>query len=151
MKIVFTRQDGRTSIMTPAAQVDLAKTLPEVLDMDEQQYIEFIRDRDVPAGSTNISIVADDAIPVDRTFRNALKHDLTHDIDQCVTITQERLRREREPLLAELDAQYLRALEDGKPTQPIIAEKQRLRDITLVPKNTMTLDELKALRAAKDA
>ena len=147
MRIVFTAPDGATSIMTPAPQADVARVLPEVKDMTEQQYIEFIRDRDVPAGSTNISIVDDSAIPKDRTFRSALRHDLTFDVDQCVEITKERLRREREPLLAALDTKYIRAIEDGTPTAPIVAEKQRLRDITNAAHAGLSLDELKALKA----
>jgi hypothetical protein len=86
------------------------------------------------------------SIPEDRSFRNAMKHDLTHDIDKCVAITQERLRVERAPLLDALDAEFLKALETGKPTAAIVAEKNRLRDITKLPKSTMTLDELKALK-----
>lgn len=150
MRIVFTQADGSTAIMTPAPQADLARVMPEVADMAEQEYIEFIRDRDVPKDATNVSIVPATSIPADRHFRNALKHDLTHDVDKCVEITKERLRRERAPLLADLDTQFMRAQEEGKPTAAIVAEKQRLRDITLIPQNTMTLEELKALKAAKE-
>jgi len=147
MRIVFTAPDGATSIMTPAPQADVARVLPEVKDMTERQYIEFLRDRDVPAGATNVRIVQDNEIPTDRTFRLALKHDLTFDINQCVEMTKERLRREREPLLRALDAQHLRAIEDGTPASSIIAEKQRLRDITNSAHAGLSLDELKALKA----
>jgi len=147
MKIVFTRPDGGTSIMTPAAQAAVAKVLPIVEGMTEQQFVEFIRDRDVPGDAINVRIVQDADIPTDRTFRNALKNDLTHDKGQCVEITKERLRRERAPVLADLDTQYIRALEEGKPTAPIVAEKQRLRDITTLAHAGLTLDELKALKA----
>jgi hypothetical protein len=150
MKIVYTQPDGSTAIMIPAPQSHLARVMPEVEDMTPGQYIEFIRDRDVPPDATNVRIVDDHEIPTDRTFRNALKNDLTFDIDKCVEITKDRLRAEREPLLAELDVEYMRSLEQGKPTTDIAAEKQRLRDITTLPKNTMTLDELKALTATKD-
>jgi len=147
MKIVFTRPDGGTSIMTPGAQAAVAKHLPEVEGMTEQEYIEFIRDRDVPGDAINVRIVQDNEIPTDRTFRDALKNDLTHDKGQCVEITKERLRRERESLLADLDTQYIRAIEEGKPTVSIVAEKNRLRDITLLAHPGLTLDELKALKA----
>lgn len=150
MKIVFTLSSGKTAIMTPALQADVAEIIPGVAELTEQQYVEFIRDRDVPKDATNIRIVEDHEIPEDRTFRNALRHDLTHDIDQCVEITKDRLRREREPLLKAQDIEFLRAQEQGIPTGGISSEKQRLRDITLLPNNTMTLDELKALKAAKD-
>ena len=146
MRIVFTRPDGGTSVMTPAAQADVAKVLPEVADMTPQQFVEFIRDRDVPADATNISIVPASSIPADRHFRNALKHDLTNDKAKCVEITKERLRAERAPLLADLDTQYIRAQEEGKPPAAIVAEKNRLRNITNLPNASMTLEELKAIK-----
>jgi hypothetical protein len=146
MKIVYTLPDGSTAIVHPAPKAQVAKVLPEVAKMSDQEYVLFIRARDVPADAPNLSIVPASSIPEDRTFRDALKHDLTHDFDKCVVITQERLRREREPLLAALDVAFMKAQETGKPTAAITAEKQRLRDITLLPKNTMTLDELKALK-----
>lgn len=145
MKIVYTQPDGSTAIIIPAPQPRLARVMPEVEDMTPGQYIEFIRDRDVPKDAINVRIVDDHEIPTDRTFRDALKHDLTFDIDKCVEITKDRLRQEREPLLAALDVEYMRGLEQGKPTADVAAEKQRLRDITLLPNNTMTLDELKAI------
>ena len=43
---------------------------------------------------------------------------------------KQKLRRDREPLLAEQDILFQRALETGADTTDIVAEKQRLRDIT---------------------
>ena len=73
--------------------------------------------------------------------------DLTHDKQKCVDITNNRLRAERAPLLAELDVQVIRAQESGAETALFIAEKQRLRDITKLANPSMTLEELKALKA----
>lgn len=73
-------------------------------------------------------------LPVSREWRGAWTW-TTDDpvIDICPTkaveVTKERLRRERAPLLAELDVAYIRALEAGNPAA-VVAEKQRLRDIT---------------------
>ena len=62
-------------------------------------------------------------------------------------ITKGRLRIERAPLLQAQDVAFQRALEAGSPTTQIVAEKQRLRDITLLADQATTLDELKALKA----
>ena len=62
-------------------------------------------------------------------------------------LTKTRLRREREPLLAAQDVAFQRALETGADTTAIVAEKQRLRDITSLADQATTLDELKALEA----
>ena len=69
---------------------------------------------------------------------------ITIDFGKAVVITQDRLRAERTPLLTALDVQYQRALESGTDTKAIVAEKQRLRDITKI--TATTLDELKALK-----
>ena len=147
MKIVYTDNSGNTCIVHPLNQSDVAVTVPEVAAMTPLEFIEWIKDKDVPADATNVSIVAADAIPTDRTFRNALKHDLTHDKQKCVDITNARLRAERAPLLAELDVQVIRSQETGAETSSLIAEKNRLRDITKLANPSMTLDELKALKA----
>ena len=108
--------------------------------------IEEVAKKDVPAGVA-YKIVNDDEVPSDRTFRNALKYDLTVDMTKAQAITKERLRAERAPLLTALDVQYQRAQEDGRDTTIIISEKQRLRDVTKLADKATTLDELKALSA----
>lgn len=66
--------------------------------------------------------------------------------DKAKNITKDRLRQEREPLLAAQDIAFQRALENGTDTSSIVAEKQRLRDVTKLVDNCSTLDELKALK-----
>jgi len=70
------------------------------------------------------------------------------DIDKAKAITKDRLRAERTPLLAALDVAFQRALESGSDTAAIVAEKQRLRDITSLVDTCTTLDELRVLSCA---
>jgi hypothetical protein len=65
--------------------------------------------------------------------------------DKAKEITKARLRSEREALLVAQDVAYQRALESGADTTAIVAEKQRLRDITATVDIVATLDELKAI------
>ena len=67
------------------------------------------------------------------------------DFTKATEITKERLRQERKPLLEVQDVLFQRALESGADTSAIVAEKQRLRDITKI--SVTTLDELKELSA----
>jgi len=60
-------------------------------------------------------------------------------------ITKDRLRKERKSLFEEQDIKFQRALETGEDTSEIVAEKQRLRDITKLVDEVVTLDELKAI------
>ena len=59
------------------------------------------------------------------------------------TITKDRLRADRKPLLEAQDILYMRAQEAGSDTSAIVTEKQRLRDITIQVDSMSTLDELK--------
>ena len=70
---------------------------------------------------------------------------ITINMDKAKAITKNRLRAEREPLLAAQDVAFQRALESSADTSAIVAEKQRLRDITELADAAITLDELKAI------
>jgi len=72
---------------------------------------------------------------------------ITVNIDKAKDITKDRLREERAPLLQAQDVAFQRALESGADTSAIVAEKQRLRDITQLADQATTLDELKTLGA----
>ena len=52
------------------------------------------------------------------------------DINKAKDITKDRLREERKSLLEAQDVAFQRALESNADTSAIVAEKQRLRDIT---------------------
>ena len=64
-------------------------------------------------------------------------------IDKAKDITKDRLRAERKPLLEAQDVAFQRALESNEDTTAIVAEKQRLRDITNQVDTMTTVDELK--------
>jgi len=69
------------------------------------------------------------------------------DINKAKEITKERLRVERKPLLEAQDVAFQRALESNADTSAIVAEKQRLRDITKLADTANTLEALKLLEA----
>lgn len=70
---------------------------------------------------------------------------ITINLDKAKIITKDRLRAERTPLLQAQDVAFQRALESGADTAAIVAEKQRLRDITALADAATTLDELKQI------
>ena len=70
---------------------------------------------------------------------------ITINIDKAKDITKERLRQERKPLLEAQDVLFMQAQESGADTTAIVAEKQRLRDITNQVDSCTTTDELKAI------
>ena len=72
---------------------------------------------------------------------------ITVNITKAKALTKDRLRVERKPLLEEQDVLYMKAQENGADTTAIVAEKQRLRDVTKLADNSTTLDELKGLTA----
>jgi hypothetical protein len=68
---------------------------------------------------------------------------ITIDIAKAKEITKEKLRADRKPLLEAQDILFQRALETGADTTDIVAEKQRLRDITNDVDAMTTEEELK--------
>ena len=68
---------------------------------------------------------------------------ITIDIAKAKEITKEKLRADRKPLLEAQDVLFQRALETGADTTDIVAEKQRLRDITNDVDAMTTEEELK--------
>jgi hypothetical protein len=73
---------------------------------------------------------------------------ITIDFSRAQAITKDRLRAERTPLLAAQDVAFQRALESNGDTSAIVAEKQRLRDVTSQVDTCTTLDELRVLSCA---
>lgn len=94
-----------------------------------------------------------DALPADRTFRNAWTDDLdtdTVDVDmgRARDVHRAALRRARKSLLEALDVEFIRAVEDGdaQAVTRIAARKKQLRDVTKHPEieAAETPDDLKA-------
>tara|TARA_Y100001947_G_scaffold94483_1_gene80567 strand:+ start:1634 stop:1861 length:228 start_codon:yes stop_codon:yes gene_type:complete len=70
---------------------------------------------------------------------------ITINLDKAKDITKERLRVDRKPLLEAEDVKFMKAQEVGEDTTDIVAEKNRLRDITKDADTCTTTDQLKAL------
>jgi hypothetical protein len=66
-------------------------------------------------------------------------------LDKAKNLKKESLRSERKPLLEAQDVLYMRAQEAGENTTSIVAEKQRLRDITNLVDSASSVEELKAI------
>jgi hypothetical protein len=67
-------------------------------------------------------------------------------LTKAKVITKDRLRTDRKPLLEAQDILFMQAQEKGSGTSAIVAEKQRLRDITNQVDDMTTLDELKTAK-----
>lgn len=93
-------------------------------------------------------IVDESSLPENHDFFNAWEQSngvVTVNLEKAKVITKNRLREQRAPLLTAQDVAFQRALETGADTTAIVAEKQRLRDITNLADACTTLDELRAL------
>jgi hypothetical protein len=109
--------------------------------------IEDVQAKDCPQGT----IIDDSTLP-SRDFRNAwelVDEAVSVNFAKAQAITKDRLRAERTPLLEAQDVAFQRALENSSDTSAIVAEKQRLRDITKQVDTATTLDELKVLNCDK--
>lgn len=132
--IVFTNDNGGVSVCIPTGELPIDQVL----------------EKDVPAGRGARIVLADDLPNKDNDFFDAWEMNgatITVNLEKAKGITKDRLRAERAPLLAAQDVAFQRALEEGKDTATIVAEKQRLRDITKLADSATTLDELRAIKA----
>ena len=128
--IIFTNDNGGVSVCIPTGELD----------------INAVKAKDTPSHSI---IVQESELPqADNDFFNAWELAngvVTVNIDKAKEITKTRLRAERAPLLAAQDVAFQRALESGADTSAIVAEKQRLRDVTSLADACTTTAELRAL------
>ena len=74
---------------------------------------------------------------------------ITINLTKAKDITKDRLRIDRKPLLEAQDILFMQAQESGADTTAIVAEKQRLRDITKDVDSCTTTEELKSLTINK--
>ena len=126
--IIFTNNNGGVSVCIPTGEIP----------------IEQVLTKDCPEGA----IIVDAASLPSYDFFGAWELNgttVTVSLDKAKEITKDRLRAERTPLLQAQDVAFQRALEEGKSTTSIVAEKQRLRDITKLADVVTTLDELKGI------
>jgi hypothetical protein len=127
--IIFSNDNGGVSTTIPTGEIS----------------IEAVLAKDCPKGAI---IVEQSALPTANDFYDAwelIDGKVEVSFAKAVELTKKRLRAERTPLLAAQDVAFQRALESGADTTAIVAEKQRLRDITNI--TATTLDELRALKA----
>jgi hypothetical protein len=130
--IIFTNDNGGVSTCIPTGEIS----------------IEAVLEKDVPK-DRNAKIVNLSDLPSQHNdFYDAwelIDGKVEVSFPKAVELTKKRLRAERTPLLAAQDVAFQRAIEEGKDTSAIVAEKNRLRDITNI--TATTLDELRALKA----
>ena len=128
--IIFTNSNGGVSVCIPTGELD----------------INAVKAKDTPSHSI---IVQDSELPqADNDFFDAWELAngvVTVNIDKAKDITKARLRAEREPLLAAQDVLFQRALETQADVSAIVAEKQRLRDVTTLVDGCTTTEELRGL------
>jgi hypothetical protein len=128
--IIHATENGNVAVTVPTREISieavLAKDCPKGAMIVEQsalpnQYNDFFDAWELVDGKVEVSLA------------------------KATELTKKRLRAEREPLLQAQDVAFQRALETGADTSAIVAEKQRLRDITNF--SATTLDELRSLKA----
>ena len=74
---------------------------------------------------------------------------MTINMTKAKTITKDRLRVERKPLLEAQDILFMKAQEAGTSTTAIVAEKKRLREITDQVDSMDTVAKLKKAKVTK--
>jgi hypothetical protein len=130
--IIFTNDNGGVSVCIPTGEISIeavqAKDTPKgsiIVNQSDlpNQYNDFFDAWELKAGKVEVSL------------------------SKAKEITKKRLRAEREPLLAAQDVAFQRAQEANADTTAIVAEKNRLRNITALADAETTLEGLRAIKA----
>lgn len=128
--IIYSQDNGQVAVCMPTGELPIQEVLA----------------KDCP---NNSIIVDSESLPNEYSeFFDAWELSgttVTVNLAKSKEITKDRLRAERTPLLQAQDVAFQRALESGADTSAIVAEKQRLRDITKLADQATTLDELKQI------
>jgi hypothetical protein len=130
--IIHQTENGNVAVTIPTGEIS----------------IEAVLAKDCPKGAL---IVEENTLPqgVGASFFDAWEladGKVTVSLPKATEITKKRLRAEREPLLAAQDVAFQRAQESGADTSAIVAEKNRLRDITKLADAATTLEGLRAIK-----
>ena len=112
LRIIYPQPGGPIAIITPV-QVEAQDG-----ETAEEALLRHARGL-VPEGMP-VALVDSDAMPADRTWRNAWSADFNDEVPRRVSIDmpmareihRARLRAARAPLLAELDTAFMRAMEN---------------------------------------
>ena len=132
--IIFTNDNGGVATCIPTGEISIEAVLAK--DVPEGRGARIVNIVDLPNQHNDFY----DAWEMDATS-------VTVNLDKAKELTKKRLRAEREPLLAAQDVAFQRALESSADTTAIVAEKQRLRDITGLVDAVTTLEGLRAIKA----
>jgi len=129
--IIFTNDNGGVSVCIPTGEIS----------------IEAVQAKDTPKGSLIVDVAS---LPNQHNdFFDAwelVDGKVEVSLAKATEITKKRLRAEREPLLAAQDVAFQRAQESGADTTAIVAEKNRLRDVTKLADAQTTLEGLRAIK-----
>lgn len=129
--IIYAQKNGQVAVCYPTGEVP----------------IEEVQAKDTPEGSL---IVDSSELPeADNDFFNSwelVDGKVLVNLGKAKEQTKDRLRTERTPLLQAQDIAFQKALEQGGDTSAVVAEKNRLRDITKLADTATTLDELRAIK-----
>lgn len=135
MKLLVYKNPGNGPIATP------------VIMLAESKLTSFDEHMSGIDSVLEPTIIEDTELP-DRKYTMAwelINGAITINFDKAKEIKKDILRMLRTPLLTELDIAFQRALETNSDTTAIVAEKQRLRDVTNLVDQVTTLEELDAI------
>lgn len=132
--IIFTNDNGGVATCIPTGELPIEQVLEK--DCPKGRGARIVNYADLPVAYND--------------FYDAWEMDdkkVQVNMAKARELTKARLRAERTPLLQAQDVAFQRALETGADTTAIVAEKQRLRDITDLADSANSLEELRALKA----
>jgi len=134
--IIYANETGGVTLTIPTPEFLEDHTIEDVLAKDCPEHAIIVERSDLPEADYDFF----ESWELNGTT-------VTVNLTKAKEQAKDRLRAERAPLLQAQDVAFQRALEANADTTAIVAEKQRLRDITQLADQATDLDELRALKA----
>ena len=133
--IIYANENGGVTLTIPTPEFLEDHTIEDVLAKDCPNHAIIVERSELPEADYDFF----ESWELNGTT-------VTVNLTKAKEQAKDRLRIEREPLLAAQDVAFQRALESNSDTSAIVTEKQRLRDITLLADEATTLEDLRTIK-----
>lgn len=117
--IIYKQDDGSVAVMSPSNTCGM--TMQQIADKDVPEKCEW-------------RVVKTTELPSNNEYFDAWRYDtdITIDVQEAHKLKRDRMRLLREPILKNLDIQFMKRLEMGQDVSDIVSRKNELRNVTMI-------------------
>ena len=72
-KIIYQKPDGSVEVIHPSPRELMVNVPDAIKNLTDDEYVEYVKQKDVPSDASNVTIVDESDIPMSRANRNFWK------------------------------------------------------------------------------